>query len=273
MQLTITHRTDYHYGSALSYGLQRVRLCPLTGPGQAVRSWDISFEGAKQEAEFLDHHGNQVVLTSLLDEQAQLSITCKGVVETIANFGVIGKHTDYAPLWYFERATNLTSPGSRMEALVEALGTDFDDELSWFHALSALIADRVSYEPGNTDVNTTSEVALGLGAGVCQDHAQIFVTAARRLGFPARYISGYLMMNDRIEQDATHAWAEVYLNDLGWVGFDISNGISPDERYVRIATGLDYRDTAPVAGMRFGEHDESMSVSVEIEQTTSQAQQ
>lgn len=273
MQLTIKHRTDYRYGSALSYGLQRVRLCPLTGPGQTVHSWDISFEGAKREAEFVDHHGNQVVLTSLLDEQAQLSITCEGVVETTANYGVIGKHTDYAPLWYFERATNLTSPGSRMETLIETLGRDFDDELSWFHALSALIADNVVYEPGRTDVNTTSEAALGFKAGVCQDHAQIFVTAARCLGFPARYVSGYLMMNDRIEQDATHAWAEVYLSDLGWVGFDISNGISPDERYVRVATGLDYRDTAPIVGMRFGEHDESMSVSIEIKQSVNQSQQ
>ena len=78
--------------------------------------------------------------------------------------------------------------------------------------------------------------------------------------------SGYLMMNDRIDQDASHAWAEAHIGGLGWVGFDVSNGISPDERYVRIATGLDYRGAAPVSGMRMGTSGESMIVSVQVQQ-------
>ncbi len=71
--------------------------------------------------------------------------------------------------------------------------------------------------------------------------------ASRLLGFPARYISGYLMMNDAIDQAASHAWAEAYVPGLGWVAFDASNGISPDERYVRMAVGRDYRDAMPVS--------------------------
>ena len=63
-------------------------------------------------------------------------------------------------------------------------------------------------------------------------------------------------MDDRVEQDS-HAWAEVYIENLGWVGFDVANGISPDERYVRIATGLDYKDAAPVFGMRYGDGEEA----------------
>ena len=63
---------------------------------------------------------------------------------------------------------------------------------------------------------------------------------ARALEVPARYVSGYLMMDDRVDQEATHAWAEAFVEGLGWVGFDISNGISPDPRYVRVATGRDY---------------------------------
>src|SRR3546814_19453731 len=74
----------------------------------------------------------------------------------------------------------------------------------------------------------------------------------RHLGHPARYVSGYLMMNDRTRQDATHAWAEAHFDHIGWIGFDISNGHSPDQRYIRVATGLDYRDAAPVRGMRYG---------------------
>ncbi len=74
------------------------------------------------------------------------------------------------------------------------------------------------------------------------------------------------MMSDRVEQDASHAWAEAYLDEIGWIGFDVANGISPDERYVRIATGLDYRDAAPISGLRYGDSSESMLVSVQVEQ-------
>jgi transglutaminase-like putative cysteine protease len=74
------------------------------------------------------------------------------------------------------------------------------------------------------------------------------------------------MMNDRVEQDATHAWAEANIDGLGWVGFDVSNGISPDTRYVRVATGLDYSEAAPVSGTRFGDTRESLSVQVQVQQ-------
>ena len=109
-------------------------------------------------------------------------------------------------------------------------------------------------------------MVLALGAGVCQDHAHVFISAARLLGHPARYVSGYLMMDDRTHQEATHAWAEVLIEDLGWVGFDVSNGISPDERYVRIATGLDYREAAPISGIRFGTGEERLHVSIQVQQ-------
>lgn len=134
------------------------------------------------------------------------------------------------------------------------------------HALSHVIAERVRYEIQKTHSETSAEEALEAGYGVCQDHAQIFVTAARLMGFPSRYVRGYLMLNDRVEQDASHAWAEAHLDGIGWIGFDVSNGISPDERYVRVATGLDYRDAAPVSGMRFGDSAESMNVTLQVQQ-------
>ena len=104
-------------------------------------------------------------------------------------------------------------------------------------AYRGAILQHVEYRIGSTHVGTTAEEAVEAGSGVCQDHAHIFVGAARMLDIPARYVSGYLMMNDRIDQEATHAWAEAHIEGLGWVGFDISNGISPDARYVRVATG------------------------------------
>jgi transglutaminase-like putative cysteine protease len=141
------------------------------------------------------------------------------------------------------------------------------------HNLSAAIREKVDYQTGATNVDTSAEEAVAAGQGVCQDHAHIFIAAARALDIPARYVSGYLMMNDRIEQEATHAWAEAYVQNLGWVGFDISNQISPDPRYVRLATGRDYRDAAPITGISFGAATEDLTVNLAVEQQTVEQQQ
>ena len=79
-------------------------------------------------------------------------------------------------------------------------------------------------------------------------------------------MSGYLFMEDQIRQEASHGWAEAYVDVLGWVGFDVANGISPDERYIRVATGLDYKQAAPISGMRFGDSSEVMSVALQVQQ-------
>ena len=122
------------------------------------------------------------------------------------------------------------------------------------------------YEVGASEVHWSAEDALAAGRGVCQDHAHVFVACARVLGLPARYVSGYLMTEGREVQDAAHAWAEAHVPGLGWVGFDPANGISPDTRYVRVATGLDYGQAAPVSGTRYGGAEEGLSVSVEVAQ-------
>jgi len=134
------------------------------------------------------------------------------------------------------------------------------------HNLSNVIREEVPYQVGVTGVDTTAEQAFAGRAGVCQDHAHIFIAAARALDVPARYVSGYLMMTDRIEQEATHAWVEAWVQNLGWVGFDVSNGISPDPKYVRVATGRDYRDAAPVTGISYGAAEQELRVDLAIEQ-------
>ena len=92
------------------------------------------------------------------------------------------------------------------------------------------------------------------------------IAAARLLGYPARYVSGYLLMDGQTHQDATHAWCEIWTKGLGWVGFDVSNGISPDARYVRVATGRDYADAAPILGIRHGQGAENLHVSLQVQQ-------
>ncbi|WP_368073612.1 transglutaminase family protein [Tateyamaria omphalii] len=169
------------------------------------------------------------------------------------------------PLWLFRRSTSLTKVGARVRTLIDAAPRE-GAAVDRLHALSSLVLEAVPYSTDQAASDLSAEDVMEAGHGVCQDHAHIFVTAARALGFPARYVSGYLMMNDRVDQDASHAWAEAHIDNLGWVGFDISNGISPDARYVRVATGLDYRDAAPISGLRYGNAAEDMSVSLKVQQ-------
>ncbi len=73
-------------------------------------------------------------------------------------------------------------------------------------------------------------------------------------------------------QDAGHAWAEAYVENLGWVGFDPTNGISTTDAHVRVAVGLDYLGAAPVRGTRYGGSGETLKVAVHVDQAHQQAQ-
>lgn len=265
MLLTIQHKTEYAYSSPVEFALQQVKLRPLDTTMQIVSDWTIEIDGGKHETSYRDHYANHVDLVSAQSGTQRLSITASGKVETRDSSGILGKTYGRAPLWHFAQSTALTKPGETVLSLAQTVAKH-DDKLSGMHALSAEILKAVPYETGHTNSKTTAEEAICIGKGVCQDHANIFVSAARAAGLPARYVSGYLMMNDRVDQDASHAWAEVHMDHLGWVGFDVSNGVSPDERYVRIAIGRDAHDAAPVYGLRGGTGDESLVVSLQVQQ-------
>lgn len=266
MILDVSHTTNYEFDPAPNYGLQQIRLTPQTYEGQIIRSWDVTFNGGQLEAVFTDHNQNSVNLISLDPHAKQLSVTAKGQVELHNMNGITGLHTGYVPLWLFLRETPLTTAGKGVENLSEILKTSHGTDLEKLHQLSRDIGQCVKYVIGKTDSMTTVEDAIKAGVGVCQDHSHIFISVARQAGYPARYVSGYLMMDDRIAQDATHAWAEVYIPYLGWTGFDVSNQISPDERYVRIASGLDYSEAAPILGITYGGCNETISVNVQVQQ-------
>jgi transglutaminase-like putative cysteine protease len=204
LRLAIHHLTRYDFDKPVAYGLQRLRLTPKSTSGQSVVDWRMQVEGAKVEAEYEDQNHNRTTLISVTPQTRELTVTCAGVVETDDNAGVIGRHAGHLPLWHFLGDTPATAPGPRMRALVAGLGSG-GDILPRLHRLSAAVLGAVEYQTGHTDADTTGEVALGAARGVCQDHAQIFLGCARLLGVPARYVSGYLMMNDRVEQEAGHA--------------------------------------------------------------------
>jgi transglutaminase-like putative cysteine protease len=266
MRLNILHTTTYSYDRPVAFGLQQLRLTPKSRIGQSVLTWRTVVEGGTRELDYDDHHMNHVMLVSFSGEGRSLTITSEGEVETADTDGILGKHAGFAPLWLFRRATPRTRAGQGVRALVRGLAAEHADEIGRYHALSARIREIVPYETGATHSHTDAEEAIGIGAGVCQDHAHIFIAAARAMGAPARYVSGYLMTEGQVRHEAGHAWAEVHIDPLGWVGYDISNGISPDDRYVRVATGLDYGEAAPVTGVHLGAAEgEALSVSIEIQ--------
>ena len=268
MRLAIRHTTRYSFQGRIVHGLQRLRLMPKETQGQKILDWSMEYEGAREELSYDDQNHNHVTLVSAIEGAEQVVVTCRGTVETQDHAGVIGHHAGHLPIWSFLAETPLTKIGPKLRQLIAGVERSDEGMVATLHNLSNAIRETVKYETGKTGVDTTAEEAVAACHGVCQDHAHIFIAAARSLEIPARYVSGYLMMDDRIDQEATHAWAEAWVHNLGWVGFDISNGISPDPRYVRVATGRDYRDAAPITGISFGAATENLTGDLAVEQQT-----
>lgn len=266
MQLAIRHTTRYRYAGPIAHGILRLKLTPKETQGQRILDWTMTYEGAREELTYDDQNFNHVTLVSVEEGAREVVISCSGKVDTEDSAGVIGRHAGHLPLWAFLGQTDLTRPGPRIKQLIGRVERSEAGMVDTLHDLSRVIREEVQYGTGSTHVATTAEEAVSDGMGVCQDHAHIFIAAARSLDIPARYVSGYLMMDDRVEQEASHAWAEAWVQNLGWVGFDISNGISPDPRYVRMATGRDYRDAAPITGISVGALTEDLSVDLAVEQ-------
>lgn len=265
MQLTITHATRYDYDQPVDYALQRLRLRPLTCKMQQVDHWQINVTGGQIAASYQDHYGNHTDLVCVDAGVTAVEIVASGQVSTHDCAGVLGPVYGRAPLWHFAQATPLTAAGAGVRDLARHF-TRARDTLTGLHDLSGAIRQALPYQTGVTFAATTAEGAIKTGAGVCQDHAQVFIAALRSRGIAARYVSGYLMVNDQIAQDAAHAWAEAHVDGLGWVGFDISNGVAPDEKYIRTAIGRDAADAAPIIGLRMGSAAETMIVSLQVQQ-------
>lgn len=271
MRLRITHRTEYSYEQPLSHALQRLRLCPCSGPLQTVRTWSLAVAGATEEVRFTDQFGNDTRMISVEGEPHAIVLEAAGEVETLNKAGVTGPHRGFAPLWLFMRETPLTTPGEKATQLAGAIAKGADvgrlhELMAAIHASPAPAHDVVQMQSSGAptlQVQTSGTAPSGIDP---HEQAHTFVAAARLLGFPARLVSGYLSPDDGAGQAASHAWSEAYVEALGWVGFDVVNGISPDERHVRIATGRDYSDVTPVSGLRLGQPPEQLAVRITVEQ-------
>jgi transglutaminase-like putative cysteine protease len=264
MRLQIRHETTHRYDLGPGWLAQLIRLTPLDTPSQHVRSWRVIDEHTDDPLAFSDGYGNACHLFTRHHLELQSRVIAEGEVETYAARGVSRAET-LSPR-YFLRTSALTAPSPAIDALSqEARATASATGLCELLALAELVRARVVHVAASTHVATPAAEALAGGVGVCQDRTHLFLAAARSLGFPARYVSGYWHGAAPEDAGAMHAWAEVWLGDDGWIPLDPSNGERTSEAHVRIAVGLDYNDAAPIRGVRRGGAFERLDVRVQIQ--------
>jgi len=273
MRLKIAHTTTYRYEPPASGVIQILRMTPGGHDGQYVANWQIDVSTDSRLDVHQDAFGNIThVLTH--DTISDLTISVEGLVETHDTGGMLRGTDERFPPSLFLRATPLTSVTAAMAAFAHDLRVEAGgDTLGFLHALLLQINDHMTFDTDPTHAGTAAAEAFALQRGVCQDYAHIFIACARSAGVPARYVSGHLMRSDgMVAQNAGHAWAEAYVEGLGWVGFDAANGICTTEAHVRVAIGLDYLTAAPVRGTRYGGGKETLEVAVHVDQAGRQSQ-
>jgi len=269
MRIRISHSTRYDYEAPARSILQVLRVTPRPHAGQQVVDWRLDADADVRLRWTEDAFGNIVHHLSTEQPVEQLTVTVSGEIATSDTAGVVTGAIERLPDEVYLRLTPRTRPDVRLQAFArEADPGPAAGTLARLHALMAALHETVAFDVGATDVGTGAAEAFEIGRGVCQDHAHIFIAAARSLEIPARYVSGHLVRADgEALQEAAHAWAEALAPDLGWVGFDPANGVCPTDAYVRVAVGLDYLDAAPVRGARNGGGAERLSVRVSVNET------
>ncbi|MGB0747806.1 MAG: transglutaminase family protein [Magnetospiraceae bacterium] len=273
MKITIDHATTYRYEEPVNYSIQSLRLSPQPFDGQFIRYWNVESDFGQLPLGFFDSFGN-LTHTLVVDRPHEsLTISVRGEVETSNRDGVVTGSIETFATNFYLRETELTEIDGALRGLGRAAQSGATSPLNCLHRLMEGVREAIDYKTGETHSMTTAAQALAHGFGVCQDHAHAFIAAARSIDIPARYVSGYLLSGEEeVLSEAAHAWAEAYVPDLGWVGFDVANMICPTEYYVRIGVGLDYREAAPIRGVRRGGGDEDMEVVVKVARAGGSAQ-
>lgn len=257
MKIFVHHKTIYNYEASTRRSIQLIRMTPQTLSYQSVNAWTLTVP--RIGSEVYDGFGNYCTMISINEPHQQLEVTADGEIDIDEKAESIEDNRN--PVGLFLTKTPLTACS---EAMLDFATPFLDGDISRTKLIdfSHALLDRVSYEPGTTDVLTSAPKAFDLGRGVCQDHTHLFLACARHFNIPARYVSGYLH-TDSEDHSATHAWAEAFI-DNRWYVFDTSNRLFSPSQHVQIAIGLDYNDTAPIRGVRVGGGSEKMNYAVRV---------
>lgn len=267
MRLVVDHVTRYRYDRPVRSGVQSHRLTPSEFQGQTVLDWAVSVTGGTRGAAFRDGAGDRIQAWTIAGPVEEIVVAVRGTVDTTDLAGILRGHRETVVPEAYLRDTDATLADAALADL--AAGATGADVLSLAHALSGAVAGAIAYVPGATHAQTTAAEALARGEGVCQDHAHALIACARSRGIPARYVSGYLFADAGGQaHEAAHAWAELHVPGLGWVGFDPANACCPDARYIRLGSGFDAQDAAPIRGIARGvtaaDRAESLAVAVAV---------
>jgi transglutaminase-like putative cysteine protease len=276
MRIHIAHTTVYRYQPPAAGVIQSLRLTPRNHDGQYVVRWRIEVSADARLNAHEDAFGNITHAFSADGPLSELSVLVDGEVETQNTDGVVRGAIERFPPSLYLRETPLTQADPAIQSYAHDVARDTapaSDVLARLHALLHRLHSDIAFDTAQTEATTTAVEAFALKRGVCQDLSHIFISAARSLRIPARYVGGHFRRADGVvDQEAGHAWAEAFVPDLGWVGFDPANGICPADSHVRVAVGLDYLGAAPVRGTRYGGGAETMAVSIHVDQQAKQTQ-
>jgi transglutaminase-like putative cysteine protease len=277
---TIKHLTRFRYSSPVSESVMEVRMQPRRDEAQHCLSFELTTQPSARITVSRDYLGNIIHHFDLLRPHSELTITARALVSTSAapvtaqlrpgDWGALDalvEEGDYVDML-------IPSQFARPTPLLRQLAHEFDlrrrdDPLSLLQEISSRMHASFTYAPQSTRVDSPIDVALGQRSGVCQDYAHIMIALVRDLGVPARYVSGYLYQRRGSANSemaaATHAWVEVLLPGLGWVGFDPTNDTPVAERHIRVAVGRDYADVPPTRGVYKGQADTELGVAVQVQ--------
>lgn len=244
MKHSISHDTTYRYADEVRASIQYLRLTPCETARQKVLAWRLDFPEKAKAAQQLDPYGNVMHVLTLDELHQTLVIHAEGRVEIDESCECEPDTQSPLP---FLRISTLTTPDDALRDFVRKTCGEQCDRAALITLMDA-VRHAMPYKNGVTRVDTRAAQAFALGAGVCQDHAHVFVTCARLLGVPARYVSGYLLSDEKADELVSHAWAEAWF-DGAWYSFDVTNGLSRPERHLKLAVGLDYLDACSVRGM------------------------
>lgn len=281
MRYTIKHVTRFSYDTPITESVMEARMQPRSDGVQRCLRFGLSTAPASRAMMYQDHDGNIVHHFNIPGRHARLTVTAEALVECDAPpvlpaaigpdgwdrldaMTATGEHWDSLAPSQFARRTPL------LEALARELGVERgDDPLALLHRIVSGLYGALDYSPRSTRVDSPIDDALEARRGVCQDFAHVFIALVRPLGIPCRYVSGYLFhqdgRSDRSADGATHAWVEVLLPDLGWVGLDPTNDVAAGARHVRVAVGRDYADVPPTRGVYKGTSKVSSELAVSVQ--------
>jgi transglutaminase-like putative cysteine protease len=280
--LEVRHITQYLYDETVRESVMELWMQPQKGVRQRLISFELDLDPAAQLFSYADAFGNAVYHFDVPHPHERLTITAHSAVETQApaplpealdsgewdrlrSEFVRGECFDFLHPHGFAVETEMLR---RFMAETGLEKLPDRDPLTAIRELSRTVYESFAYEAGVTRADSPIDEALKARRGVCQDFAHVMIAVCRSWGLPARYVSGYLFTDrksgDRSDPDATHAWVEVFLPSLRWVGFDPTNNIGAGERHVACAVGRDYSDVPPSRGVYKGEAESTLAVSVSV---------